>query len=164
MKIQTVTDTFAKGSAYLRQDRAVQILDWAQKALFIWIIVFIISEIAISGGRYEFNPYLTAVQLVIILATSVYFISRLKTKPKTLKDTLFVGLSLAVSFAILDFLVINLVLEKNTLAIYRHWGTYAQYILLILIPLVQLLLKKRPQALTPPPPPENEIESEGKSF
>ncbi len=159
MKIQTISENLAKGSLVLQRERTTKILNSAKRALLIWIAVFLISEIAISGGRYEFNFYLTVIQLIIILTILIYFISRSKTKPKSFKDALFVGLSLAISFAVLDFLIINLLLEKNSLLIYKNWGTYAQYALLIIVPMAQPWFKNRPQSLVPPPPPEGEIEA-----
>ncbi|MDH4358619.1 MAG: hypothetical protein OEV37_01560 [Candidatus Berkelbacteria bacterium] len=164
MKIQIVSDSLARGSDYLKRDKMALVLDLAKKAFFIWVAVFIISEIAISGGRYEFNIYLTIVQLVIILTVLIYFMSVSKLKTKSLKENLIWGLGLAVWFAILDFLIINLLLEKNSLSIYKNWETYIAYGLLLLIPVFRYSLKIRPQSLTPPPPPEGENEISSKAI
>jgi hypothetical protein len=104
------------------------------EGLIIWAVVFVVAEIIISGGRHPGNIYLLATSLIIILFISLY--SSVKRPVKDIKKSLLRGLLAALVFAILDFLVINLLLEKNNLQIYRSWQSYVQYALVFLVPVV----------------------------
>ncbi len=104
------------------------------EGIIIWLIVFVISEIIISGGRYDQNYFLLAVNLIIILIISLYF--SVKRPIKAIWEALLRGVVAVLAFAVLDFLVIDLFLLKNNLGIYKNWQTYVIYGLVLLIPII----------------------------
>jgi len=104
------------------------------EGLEIWIINFVLLETVISGGRNEKNLYVFI--LSIGIAFFIILFVNLKKKVDTLKIALFRGLSATIAYALMDYLVINLILEKNSYGIYRSWGYFATYATILLLPAI----------------------------
>lgn len=122
------------------------ILKSALYGLIIWVIVFVLGEILISGGRSEKNIFLLILELIVIVTSVIYVNSKNQTQP--IITQLLRGVIMAVTFALLDFLIINLLLESNLKTIYHFWPTYLKYGLLLVGSLVQgqitgLILRKK---------------------
>ena len=104
----------------------------AKEGLIVWLAVFIVSEVVISGGLYERGTYLGILALLVLLMANLIINFR---QPSTIwSQAAWRGVIAAVTFALLDFLVINLALEGNSFITYKFWGTWAAYGLMILIP------------------------------
>jgi len=93
-------------------------------AALVWVIVFIIETILISGGRYEKNLYLGIVSVLFTLVIWLMIVFRQKAD---FSGLIFKTIVAVAVLAVLDFLVKNLLLDKNNLAIYKFWATYADY-------------------------------------
>ena len=111
------------------------------EAIIIWIIIFLLSEILISGGRHPFDPFLFGLNIAVIIVLFGYV--NIKRPTKIILDALQRAGIAVVVYALLDFLIINLFLEKNNLAIYKTWQTYVIYAVIILIPLALSRLGKK---------------------
>lgn len=101
----------------------------------VWFIVFVLGEILISGGRSEKNIFLLILELIAIIVSVIYINS--KNQNQSIIVQLLRGGIMAAVFALLDFLVINLLLESNIKTIYHFWPTYLKYGLLLTAPLIQ---------------------------
>ena len=105
----------------------------ALRGLILWLIIFIVSEIIISGGRHPASPYLVALNAIILIAffwyQRDYFIGTWLSKAKK-------AIVVLIVFALLDFLVINFLLYQNNYYIYSTYQTYTYYGLIILLSLV----------------------------
>lgn len=106
--------------------RAWGLVGWP---LLVWAIVFVIATILISGGRYEKDVYLGVIETIFIFLIWLMVVFRKKT---SMRGLIVETVSAAVVLAVLDFLVRNLLLEKNSFSIYKFWGTYAGYGAIIL--------------------------------
>jgi len=104
------------------------------EGLEIWIVNFVLLEIIISGGRNEKNLYVFI--LSIGIAFFIILFVNLKKKVDTLKTAIFRGVSAVIAYALMDYLVINLILEKNSYGIYRSWGYFATYATILLLPAI----------------------------
>lgn len=111
------------------------------EGLVIYLAYFIISEIMISGGRYEQDIYLEIVSLIIVISVTLYFIVRRKDldQVKAINE----GFGNLMVFAILDFLMKNLLLDANSGQIYKYWGTLVIYAVVLITPYVVFQIKKR---------------------
>jgi len=112
-----------------------RILKSALNGLVIWLIVFVLGEILISGGRSERNIFLLILELIVIVTALIYL--NLKNQNQSIINQLVRGAIMAAVFALLDFLVINLLLEGNLRTIYHFWPIYLMYGLLLVGPLIQ---------------------------
>jgi len=112
-------------------------LGYKLDALYIYLIVFVIAEIMISGGLYEKGLIFGLVNafLVLVLALAWQYRRRLGS----LKDQIIRGVVMMVVYAVLDFLLVNLLLERFNNVIYSYWGTYAAYAIVLLVPILYLL-------------------------
>jgi hypothetical protein len=102
------------------------------EGFWIYLVYFIVSEIIISGGRFEKDIYLEIVELIIVLSLSAYFLMR--KPPATDTDAVRRGFMNLVVFVLLDFLAINLLLDQNSGMVYKYWGTLANYALVLAMP------------------------------
>jgi hypothetical protein len=103
--------------------------------LIVWLIVFVLGEILISGGRSEKNIFLLILELIVIITSVIYI--NLKNRTQSIIVQLLRGGIITAVFALLDFLIINLLLEGNLKTIYHFWPTYLKYGLLLIAPLIQ---------------------------
>lgn len=97
-------------------------------ALVVWIGQFILTEILASGGLSS-RGYAFIIFQSIIIIVAILFLMRKKIEA----NAYVLAASFAIFYALFDYLVINLVLEKNSLAIYKFWPTYLPYALIICI-------------------------------
>ncbi|MCX6809374.1 MAG: hypothetical protein NTZ65_01320 [Candidatus Berkelbacteria bacterium] len=109
------------------------------QGFLIWIVVFVITEVVISGGRSERNLYLIILQAIAVTSLSAYL--NRKYISATIISTILRGIVLMLSFALLDYLIVNLWLEHNNLTIYRFWPSYINYVLILITPLVQTKMR-----------------------
>lgn len=107
------------------------------KSLVVYLIYFLIAEIVISGGGYERSLYLWAViYLFVIIAETL--LSRKDSK--TIKTAIFSGLWFSLTVIILDYLVVNLALQGNTLVMFKRWEILTLYAVTLAIPAVRFLI------------------------
>jgi len=93
-------------------------------AALVWLIVFVVDTVLISGGRYEKNLYLGIVSVLFTFVIWLMIVFHQRTDSRRLIVKTIVAV---LTLAVLDFLVRNLLLEKNNLVIYKFWATYAEY-------------------------------------
>jgi len=117
-----------------------QILPSVFKGAQIWLTLFIIAQILISGGKSERNFYYIIVMVILSIAFQLWLIS--KTRYSSIKPTLISAFAVLITFAILDYLIINLWLHKNNYALYLYWPYYFIYLSLIALPLLRSNLVK----------------------
>jgi len=113
------------------------------KSLLIYLAYFILAEVVISGGRYERDIYLWIVIFVLVVIMETSFVW--STKISNFKQAVVVGLWYAIPVIVLDYLITNLLLEKNSLNIFKSWETITLYALTLIIPL-GIYLKKSNKA------------------
>lgn len=99
-----------------------------------YIAFFILNEIVISGGKYEGDAYTIALNIVIIAIVLWIFRERYYHKPVI--SRFLEGLFYAVTFAVLDYLLVNLLLYNNNLSIYKVYYHYVYYGILLVIPII----------------------------
>jgi len=107
----------------------------------IFLVYFIISEILISGGLYANNIYLEIVTLIIVISLTAFFLA--KKLPGDRISAIKRGFANLTSFAILDFLLSNLLLNDNSGSIYKYWGTLTTYAVILVLPFLIYYLKNR---------------------
>ena len=142
----------ALGSA-VQKLKSGGIASYISEGLTIWIINFVVIEILISGGRYEYNLYISIVSIVIAFFITLFV--NLKKPVSDIVNALSRGLSVAISYGIMDYLVVNLLLEKNSLMIYRSWGYLAVYGTILILPVLikfvaNFMDSRKSQVLTNP--------------
>lgn len=115
------------------------VLPFAKEGAIIWVVNFIISEILISGGRYEKNAYVGVLYLIFAVALILMF--NLKKPVDNFIKTLYRGASALITYAILDYLVVAWLLEKNSFAMYRFWGLITTYAVVLVLPILIYLAK-----------------------
>lgn len=115
-----------------------KIIGYKLDAIYIYLIVFVLGEILISGGLYERGWIFGVVNsfFVLILALAWQY----KRKLGTLKDQIIKALLMTIVYAALDFLLVDLLLEKFNNKIYTFWGTYVAYGIILLVPIFYLLI------------------------
>lgn len=110
-----------------------------------WLVVFVLTEVLISGGQYEQNLFLGIISLLAILLLGIYY--NFDKKRGSWKLDLTMGIKTAIVYAILDVLVIGLLLNKTSFSYFGFWGTGGSYALLIatpvVMPILSSLIKKR---------------------
>lgn len=117
-----------------------------KEGLIVWLAVFIVSEVVISGGLYERGIYLGILSLLVLLIANLSI--NLRRLSPNWSAGLWRGGIAAVTFALLDYLVINLALEGNSYIGYKFWATWVAYGLMILIPVAIWWLKGK-KKITP---------------
>lgn len=115
------------------------VLPFAAEGAIFWVVSFIISEILISGGRYEKNAYVGILNLIFAVALILMF--NLKKPVSNLIATVYRGGFALITYAILDYLVVAWLLEKNSFAMYRFWGLIATYATILALPAIIYLTK-----------------------
>jgi membrane-associated HD superfamily phosphohydrolase len=124
-----------------------KVLISAKEGFWLYISYFIISEILISGGKWERS---VAVEIVSILTiTSVYLLFTYNKPSSSYNEAIKRGFTNLVTFAILDFLAVNWLLDSNSGAIYKFWGTLTNYAVVLVFPYLLYKLKVW-RGLTPP--------------
>jgi low temperature requirement protein LtrA len=111
---------------------------WALEGAVIYFIAFFISEVLISGGLYERGLYFGLAYNIIILAMIIF--SQMKRNTLDLRAQICRSISMVVTFAILDFLLVDLLLESFNQLIYKFWGTYVAYAIVLAGPVIYLLI------------------------
>ena len=111
------------------------ILKNAYWGLLIFLILFVIGQIVISGGKSERDPYFVILMVIFLIAGQVFIISR--DYYSSIKTTLPSAVTITVVIALLDFLIVNLWLEKNNLAIYKYWPMYFIYLTALITPFIR---------------------------
>ena len=112
-----------------------KILSSAYMGLLCYAVIFILSEILVSGGKSEHNPYFIAVIAIFLIASQILFIPK-KVYSET-KQTIISALSVTLTIAILDYLIVNLALEKNSLELYKYWPYYFLYLTTLALPFIR---------------------------
>ena len=122
----------------ISSDKTGSMLALLPKALVAYLIYFIFTEIVISGGRFERDLYLWIVIFVLTVIVEGAFI--MGQNIKSLKEAILAGVPFVVVFIALDYGIVNWLLEKNSLSIFKNWETITLYALALLIPTLKLLL------------------------
>jgi len=136
---QKSKEYLAKSTATVIKFKGSNIFRFIMDGIIMWAVIFVLGEIVISGGRNERDIYLYATLLIITLAMLIFRWIRLKTDG--IAANIVRGISTVVPFFLLDYLVINLLLEKNSYSIYRFWGFYAIYGVTLLFPVAASLVQ-----------------------
>jgi hypothetical protein len=104
-------------------------------ALYCYLIVFVIDQILISGGMSEFNPYFIIASGIFLISVQIILIRN--KFYSDLKSTIISAVTFLIVFALLDYLIINLWLEKNNLEFYKFWPNYFSYLIVIALPFIR---------------------------
>lgn len=105
----------------------------------IWAIGNIIIGFLISQGSSEDSVYVGAIYLALIVAGSYI---ALRINHFTLyKSALAFSITGVLVFALLDYLIVNLLLEGNILHLYSEWYIALSYALVALVPLIPFSVK-----------------------
>jgi len=112
-----------------------KILSNAYLGLLCYAVIFILGEILISGGRSEYDPYFIAFEIIFLIAAQVVFIQ--KKNYSSSQDTIISAVSVTVTIALLDYLLVNLWLEKNSMNIYSYWPVYLVYLTALVTPFIR---------------------------
>lgn len=102
-------------------------------ALIAWLIIFVLETIFVSGGLATTGAPFIVTELIAILVVAFFYIKKMQLNQKELIISL---VSIVLAYAILDFLVVNLFLQKNDLSIYKFWPYYLKFVLLFLVPFI----------------------------
>lgn len=108
------------------------------KTVLVYLAYFVFAEVAISGGRYERDIYLWIVIYALVIVLELVALNRMK-KVRDVKTAIFSGLWFALSFVALDYAIVNWLLERNSLSIFKSWETIALYALTLIIPIAKFL-------------------------
>jgi len=120
-----------------------KVLTPVSKSLLIYLAYFILAEIVISGGRYERDIYLWIVIFVLVIMMETSFVW--SAKISNFRQAVITGLWYAIPIVALDYLITNLLLEKNSLSIFKSWETITLYALTLVIP-VAIFFRKSNKA------------------
>lgn len=114
--------------------KVINLAKQASKILLAYLVFFTLNEILISGGKSEQNIYLIIFNIIVILTISYFLKDRYYGK--ALKQRLAQGIIYSLTFAILDFLLVVLLLKKMDFSMYKSYYTYIYYGLLLLVPVL----------------------------
>lgn len=104
------------------------------KVVLAYLIFFVLNEVIISGGKYPYDIYTVVFNIIVILVILCVF--RNKYCTADIITRVKQGLTYSVTFAVLDFLLVYLLLYKSNLSIYHSYSTYVYYGLLLIIPII----------------------------
>lgn len=116
-------------------------INWRSVGQFavIWAIGNMIIGFLISQGASENSAYVGVIYCALIIAGSYI---ALRINHFTLyKSALAFSITGVLVFALLDYLLVNLLLEGNTLHLYSEWYVAASYALVALVPLIPFSAK-----------------------
>jgi len=124
-------------------------------AAAVWLIDFVISEIIISGGLYTRSVWLVLVEIL----TVSFFLMIFKQTPQDAKERLKCSITNFITFIVLDFFAVYLLLESSNRDFFRFWGTWAIYLLVFVYPLVRLKKKSSSDigSMSDTTPQENDL-------
>jgi len=108
------------------------------KVVLAYLVFFILNEIMISGGKYSYNIYVVVFNVIVILV--ILWLFRNKYYKINITTRIKEGLIYSVTFALLDFLLVYLLLYRSNLSIYRSYSTYVYYGLLLIIPIISVYI------------------------
>lgn len=126
--------------ATIKKPLVSEILSNAYLGLLCWLVIFILGEIFISGGKSSQNPFFIVVMIIFLIAAQLLLIKQAKLR--TLKATITSALSVSITIALLDYLIINLLFDKNNLVLYKYWPAYLIYAASLVLPFVRLYSSK----------------------
>ena len=126
------TKIIARASQIIRSD----IFTFAKEGVALWVVLFAAAQAVISGGRYSGDIYVVLTQVVLLIF--VFALLEERQPSRSIKRAIKRGVTAFAVFAVLQFLVVNLLLEKNSLAIYRFWGEWTLSALVLLFPLLAI--------------------------
>ena len=112
-----------------------RILENALLALYSYAVIFIIGQAFISGGMSEKNVYFIIAICIFLIASQIAFIRN--SHYSSFKSTLVSSLTALLVFALLDYLLINLWLEKNNYELYKFWPNYFIYLIVVATPFIR---------------------------
>lgn len=116
------------------------IFNYKVEGAIIWLVYFIVSEILISGGRYERDTYTYVAAIIFVLTTIITILVRKKTTD--IKDAITRGVIWLVVVVVLDYLIVNWLLQGNQLVIFKSWGPLTVYGLTLVSPLAQVVINR----------------------
>ena len=116
------------------------LLSYKVEGFVIWLTYFIVSEILISGGRYECDIYTYITAIIFVLAAIITILYRKKTAD--IKSAIIRGGIWLIIVVALDYLIVNWLLQGNQLVMFKSWGPLTVYGLTLVSPLVQVLLSR----------------------
>ena len=112
-------------------------------AALIWLIIFVLETILASGGLYVKGAPFIVVEMIAILVSMLVYSKRINLGKKELITSIAI---MVLAYAILDFLVVNLLLQNNDYSIYKFWAYYLKFAVIIVIPFIR---SKSPKITTP---------------
>lgn len=115
-------------------------LGYKLDAIYIYLIIFVIAEIMISGGLYEKGLIFGLINAFFVLVLALAW--QYRGTVGSLKDQIIRGAVMMIVYAVLDFLLVDLLLERFNNVIYSYWGTYAAYGVVLLVPILYLLIPR----------------------
>lgn len=128
-------------NAMIEKLKSAKIINWrfALQALAIWAASNIIIGFLISQGSSEDSVYVGIIYLIFIVA-GIYIALR-KNHLTLYKSALAFSITSVIVFALLDYLVINLLIEGNTFKIYSEWYIAVSYVICAIIPILPFSIK-----------------------
>ncbi len=121
--------------ALMDRPMAKEILSNASTGLYLYLIIFLLGEILISGGMSERNIYFIVTLIIALIASQVAL--KRNSAYSQWKTALTSSVTYLVIFAVFDYLLINLWLEKNNLEFYKFWPNYLIYLVLVATPFIR---------------------------
>jgi len=103
-------------------------------AVIVWVIITILETILISGGLYSKGAPFIIFEMIAIIVAIYFYSKKMKLGQKELVISV---ISMIVTYAILDFLLVNLLLQKNDLSIYKFWAYYLKFALVLAMPFIR---------------------------
>ena len=111
----------------------LNIIKHISSVVIAYLVFFILNEILISGGKSQQNLYLIIFNIITIIVILWFLKDRYYGKP--LKQRIIESTTYLSVFAVLDFLLVNMLLDKMSLHIYKMYYTYIYYGLLFILPI-----------------------------
>lgn len=102
-------------------------------ALAMWVVVSVLETILISGGLHFKGAPFTIFELIVVIVAMLIYMKRMSLNKK---ETIISLATIIVAYAVFDFLLINLLLQKNDFSIYRFWAYYLKFIIIAGLPLI----------------------------
>lgn len=104
-------------------------------ALYSYLIVLALGQILISGGMSDRSPYYIITVSIILVASQILLIRN--KFYENMKTTITASILSLILFALLDYLLVNLVLLKNNYEFYKFWPNFIIYALVVGLPFIR---------------------------
>lgn len=119
--------------------KALALITVESKVVLAYLVFLILNEIIISGGKYPYDIYTVIFNIITILVILCVFRNKYY-ETNTIITRIKEGLRYSVTFAVLDFLIVYLLLYKSNPSLYGSYSTYVYYGLLLIVPIISIYI------------------------